>query len=536
MSFYPTLNEFLKESTSNTTTKRVSKFFVESLIIDKLHKKYPEKYGLPKNDTIKQIINNKIGVSNEEFEFDVKDILSNKNVIKNIVDVLNKFELDDKSFNFVFSRQDGGISDTYPTLIFKLNGEDKKIKFSGYLIGENGTPTIFKEGMVVYFFQSEYDYKPFSTNDVDEYHIFMNKIIHDFEEQNFDGIEIIDMDKILDVLKSKKSKLNTSFLNSIFTALSIANKLKKTKFKTWEIHKDKYFDKLKSDAAIDLGFKSNAIDKWNPMDLILIKPNSKNEIEKIWKEAKDYKDQESKLATYNSIFVNDLNSTNDDELIFAVSLKESISRSGRAKSFLSEGIHKKQKDQYDILPEEKKWSENKLKSEIINLRTEIYDMIYKNGLDEYFNYKIQDRINVKQDITSLFSKFKGDNKSSIIKKYGALKLVKYLMNHVSHESNIFVDLASYGMSLGKNPTFFKYVGSKDGNDFNVKTIKYEALGGVILHSDDSTTPKIEIYDSNQANSIDISYDIQIGNVINKLKLDIRMSNESQIGIEIKGLK
>ena len=516
MSFYPKL--LLEDEKNLNITKRLyNKGAGNVFLLKELEKKFSIKYHFINGRRIL----NRIKVSTDELVEDVKTVINdyNLNIDINSIKILPP------------GKAAGGISDKYPTLCFNLDGELFKVKFSGALPGEKLTQTLaaFKEGMVVYFFNTLESYAAFSKKSPSQketkYFELVEKIKKDIEINDIKGLEIKNVTQILDALEGESNNFNISFLNDIFNAMSIANKLKESLYSSWEIHKDSFFSDLKFRAAKDLKFLKS--DKWNPMDIILIKPESKQKILKIWADAKNEDNLEQKAHIYNSTFVNNLDIIDKNRSILGISLKETQARGGKGKSYLDSINSTKQ--HYNITVEERKWDKLKLLDKIIEIRNEIPSLLEKNNISDTFIYAVEKPLD-------------GFNKTDLaLGKYAALKMLKYLIEQTTLENNIFINIAAYSLSLGKNPTFFKYVGKASGNPDDVKIIKYEENGGLTLYDirtgdSENNTGKIIIKDSNNNKGIYINYDVIIGDKINSVKLVIRTAGSVQVFIEIEKIE
>jgi ankyrin repeat protein len=514
MSFYPRLFEASKKVDAD---RLYNKGAGNVFLLKELEKKFPDKYHFKTGKRIE----NRSKVSTDDLIKDVKTIISDHdlNADASLIKTLPP------------GKATGGISDKYPTLCFTLDDKQYKVKFSGALSGEklSGTSTIFKEGMVVYFFNTKETYSAFSKRSQEKengYFELIEKIQEDIEQNKIEGLEESDITKILDSLKGESNVFNLDFLNSIFTAMSIGNKLKE-QFPDFEICRDKFFSEIKSEAASNLGFKSTFSDKWNPMDILLIKSGKKQELLDIWEEAKEEENHELKLGKYNSVFLDELNSKNEKSIALAISLKEERARGGKGKSYLDSIETLREK--YNLTKEEISWSKAKLLSKIVEIRREIEPLLEENEISDIFKYAVEDPIT-------------GFNKSlSVRSKYGCMKMLKYLLEKTTLKNNVFVDLAAYSLSLGKNPTFFKYVGNKDGDISKVKITKFEEKGGVLLYDIkanvvDDYDGKIMIRDSNSNAGIEINYYIVVASIVYAIKLIIRTAGSTQVFIEIEKIK
>lgn len=251
--FYPRLFEASKKSNPDRLyNKGTGNVFLLKKLVEEFGDKYTFKTG--------KRIENRAKVSHEELMDDVQF-------------VVDKYELDVTSISMMPpGKRDGGLSDKYYTLSFIIDGELAKAKFSGVSTGEQlkQTPTVFKEGLVCYFFSTEEVYEAFSKRSPKQkeegYNSLINSMITDITKNGIQGIEEKDKTKILDLLEGEVEKMNLDILNSIFNAMSIGNALKTAadgRFikEKWEIYRDDFFNRIKSEAAQSIGFSSKAVDK-----------------------------------------------------------------------------------------------------------------------------------------------------------------------------------------------------------------------------------------------------------------------------------
>lgn len=505
MSFYPRLFEEAKSKNTD--------------ILRTLAEKFPLKYGY---DTGKRLENkNKISV--DELQKDFTDVVKQFN--GNIVDI-------------VYPGEKGSISGKFPTFIFILDEKEYKFKFAGVSAGKQmtQTPTIFKEGLVVYFLQSKKEYEPFRKTDVKgkdaSYTQILTDIIEEIEsygETGIKGLNKKDSDYIIRILKQEIQKYNLKFINGVFTALSIAKRIKQTKFANWEVYRDDFFNKIKAQAAKGIGFAANAVDKWNPMDIMLLKPGTQPDLLKQWEAADKKETEQLKLGDYNNIFVDSLDTDNPNSIALGISLKEKTAQGGKGKSYIQR--IEKISDRYNLTKDEQKWPAEKLMEEIIKQRKRIPELISKLDEAEFFNYHSDGEVT-------------GFNIPDAAKaKYGSLKLLLYLLEKVP-ENNMFINLAAYSLSLGQNPTFFKFQGDPTGDPSKVHVYKFEQLGGVSLYNKahEDFDGKIHIIDNNNNAGVDIRYLIVAGSILYNVIITIRSNQGTrvektiQVNIEVQQLK
>jgi len=511
MSFYPRLFEE-KESQHGRTFLR-----------DKLVDEFKDKYI---HHSRESRIKNKTKIPIEQLVDDIKFIAKkyNLNIDLNSIKILEPMQGAEHKLD---------VSSMYKSVMFKINGKYKNIVFAG--AGEGGQTTrtyaVFKEGLTIYFIKSKYKYEPFSKNSTEEYTKLFQSLIDDIEKNKIQGVNDTDVKSIINTLKNEIGSYNQSILNNIFNAMSIGNKLRETQFSNWDTYRNEFFNKIKKEAATDLNFKGDEIDKWCPMDFILIKPgnDTKEKIEKQWDIAKNKETEILKIGDYNNIFVDNLNTHNDNELILAISLKEENSQHGWGKSYLRR--IEKVKDNYNLTSEEQKWSTEKLMSEIVNERKKAPQLISALHESEFYSYDLENPIDG----------FK--NADAAKAKYGSLKLLNYLLSKIPEE-NLFINLATYTLGLGKNPPFFIFEGNESGNSSTVEITKRKQTGGASLYNvvTKDHDGKIHIKDSNSSAGIEITYFIEIEEELNKVDMYIRTTTgikskaNMQVNIAVRKIK
>jgi len=486
-----------------------------SFVIKELLKRFPEKYKeTSKYDRIKNLKN----ISIDEFKKDIEDILNDSGLEFNNIEVIppgRKLSLKAKS-------------DKYNTIHINLKDPTRKdfgIVLTG-LSGINTTSTVFKEGMVCYFFSTEKIYSPFKKNKNEEnYYIFLENIIEDIEINNIKGVEEKEVIEILNFLKNKlEEEYDLDFLNSIFNSMSIGNWLRNSKFFDYEIHRDKIFKDIKRTGSYIANIPE---DKWCPMDIILIKRGGEQQIREILDKVKSENNKDKALSIINGIFISDINSLPNDSkhLCLAISLKEQYSKHGKAKSYIN--VLNVKNEYYNLTTGEKSIKDNeKILEEIIKIRKWIRDNADKN----IFDYKIGGK-----DINN----FEGKN---YLAKYASLKMIKFFIEHFKDNPNVFSDIVSYGLSLLLNPVFFKLTGNIYGDEKLVKYEKFEEKGNVTLCDipDISYDKKIWIIDNPKNSGIQLVYWVLIMDKLFYVEISIRSSSgegrASQITIEIDKLK
>jgi hypothetical protein len=509
--FYPSLNE--------VDSKLYTKGTGNTFLLREVAKKYPAKYKYSTGKRIENIAK----TSDDQF-------------VKDFTEVSDEFnlDLDKSSMRLVYPGQPGAVSGKFPGLLYTLDGNKYGVKYSGVSSGGQmtQTPTVFKEGLVVYFFQTEEEYEPFKKIGKEEekkanYFNTIEKIVKDITDNRIKGMDEKDTDYILRTLTQEGDKYNLLFVNSIFNAMSIGKKLKETNFSDWEIYRDKFFTDIKKEAAKGIGFAANAVDKWNPMDMMLVKPGKKQEILDRWTEAAQKETEQLKLGDYNNIFADDLETENQNILALAISLKEQTAQGGKGKSYISK--HETVSDRYNLTKEEQTWTPERFMTEIINQRNKIPTNISKLKEADSFNYRLEGTVEGFSDSTAAKA------------KYGSLKMLNYLLEKVA-EDNMFISLAAYSLSLGQNPAFFKFQGNKDGDPNKVKIHKFPQNGGVSLYNKayEDYDGKIFIKDGNNNAGLEIKYYIVTAEILYSVVIQIRVNQGTrrtdksiQVNIEVQ---
>jgi hypothetical protein len=503
MKFYPLLEDVRKGSESKT-------------VRDELIKKFPKKYM---THSAGNRVKNSGKVSSSEFSKDIEEVLGDLDLEFSKIEIIPPGR----------GNNSKSQSDSYDTVHIELTDSARK-EFGLILASLSGgtkTSTIFKEGMVCFFASSQNQYEPFKKESIEKisnYFQLMEKIYNEIDQVGIIGLEKKDIKEIKEFLKNKSADYDLNTLNSIFNAMSIGNWIRNSEFRDWEIHRDKLFSDIKKS-----GGKITKIpeDKWNPMDIILIRQEKEDIVKSTISEVNSEKNRDKALSKLNRLFANNLDNKDPNTYCLAVSLKEAESQHGRAKSYI-DSLDVSDKTHYNLSDDEKSWrgKDQKILDEIIKLREDIQ----KNADLEVFDYRIGGK-----DI----SQFTGANP---LAKYGALKMTKFFIDYTRDNSDIFANLASYGLSLGVNPTFFKLVGSIDGDYKKVKDEKFEAEGGVVLYDlpDISYDKKIWIIDNPGNSGIQLVYWVMFAGWIYYVQIQIRSSKGpnqiTQVDVEIEKFK
>lgn len=509
MSFYPRLLE------------KIDKLNTVGSIRNKILAEFPEKYSIHSKDTR---LKNKGVVTIDELVNDFKEVIKkyNINVDPTTIKILEPKE----------GEEGLDISSKFKSISFNLNGTEKNLVFSdsNYRGKTTRTTTEFKEGLAIFFFETDdidNQYKPFNIKDKNEaeYKKLLGLLIKDIGTKGIKGVEQSEIDSIVAELAKDIANFNEKILLSIFNAMAVGKKLKTTEYKDWIPYRNNaLFKKIKEEAATSLGFTKKEVDKWCPMDFILVKPGQESKVLETWNKAKEKQTEEFKIGDYNSIFVEDLKSYDDSKIILGISLKESKSQAGWGKGYLrkSETV----KDKYDLTKEELTWDNNRFLQGIIDERKKVDINISQIKEAHLYKYAKEDPIDG----------FKKVNSAKI--KYASLKLLNYLLTKVSQD-NLFINgLLSYSMGLGKNPTFFIFTGDDTGNPEKVDITKREQNGGVSIYniSNKNIDGRILIKDSNSATGIEITYFAKICGELNKIRVYIRKPTTMSSNVSVAIMK
>ena len=197
-------------------------------------------------------------------------------------------------------------------------------------------------------------------------------------------------------------------------------------------------------------------DKWNPGDIYI--------------EIKEPKEIPNNLEDLNGLFVNNWGEKDND--LVSISLKESSSQPGRAKSYFKNftGEDGSLRDQeYNLTKDELEWDINTLKQNAQSQQDKFVKAVQGKG------------IKISGDG---WDKLPEDEKQ-LKATYGSFKLMNFLLNNSKRDNprDAILDLVSYGLSLsGVNPTFFKLRGTNDGSIAGDPT-KFPA-GSTTSHGED----------------------------------------------------
>ncbi|MEG1362993.1 MAG: hypothetical protein RSC92_00900 [Clostridia bacterium] len=313
--------------------------------------KYPNHYQ--KTSTNKKI-KNLLGISTDEFIEHIKTIYPNIDI--NII---------------THKRSEGGISDTFPTVIY----QNEKICLTGKKMSKSiGSDVIIKEGLVCYFYTTKIKYN------LDDFSGFkatlksLNTILNDINENAFECISNEDLLYIKSVIIQYINLNETDLckrMKNILNAFSIADNLRKSYYKKdgWRVDKNVLFKHIKQQGSKLSNLRT---DKWNPMDIMLYKSNSKSIIQKTY----------NTLNDINNIFVNDIFNPTKDEYVLGISLKEENAQYGKGKGYLNIIKNKFELGEYNLNTEELNYIKNNYTSKIMKFLI-IYKKV-KNIIHQHY--------------------------------------------------------------------------------------------------------------------------------------------------------
>ena len=282
------------------------------------------------------------------------------------------------------------------------------------------------------------DLKPFNKETLESNIDLLQKAIENSSFTN--GMDVRSINSINSLIKVISNSDIKNFPNNKFKNLnnpySIALKIKST-YPDEKIIRDGIFNEIRAKGQELCKIPA---DKWNPGD--------------IYVQLNDVKEIPNNLTELNNLFVNEWGSKNHS--LVSISLKESSSQPGRAKSYFSNftNIDGKLRDQeYNLSKEEIGWDLNtltqKTKEQQQKLLATLKDKKIKLTGDGWNNLP--------------------ENETTLRAKYGSYKLLNFLFDNsdIKDPRKNILALVSYGLSLsGVNPTFFKLKGTDDGSEAN----------------------------------------------------------------------
>ena len=336
---------------------------------------------------------------------------------------------------------------------------DKKYRIFVKGLGKSpfDTDTDQKEGLVIFMYNilnAGENLKPFNKENLESNVEILNKSID--SSSLTEGID----NKALGAIKSLLTALNNSDLD----------KFPVNKFKNFnnpysialKINQDYSGEKIIRDGAFNearaMGQQLCKIpaDKWNPGD-IYIEINPPGEMP-------------NSLESLNGLFVNDWGSKDSD--LVSISLKESSSQPGRAKSYFKNftTLDGNLRDQeYNLTKDELEWDLDTLQQNVKVQQDKFVKLVQGKG------------IKLSGDGWDKLL----DDEKQLKATYGSFKLINFLLDNSERTNprDAILDLVSYGLSLsGVNPTFFKLRGTNDGSAAN-DPVKFPAGSTTSLNED-----------------------------------------------------
>ncbi len=397
-----------------------------------------------------------------------------------------------------FSNKDAG-----PYFYVTVGDKEYRIFVKGLGKSPFDTDTDQKEGLVILMYNilnAGENLKPFNKETLSSNVDILNNSI-----SNSSLTEGIDS-KSLSVIKQLLSALNNSDLEkfpvnkfkSFNNPYSIALKINKD-YPGEKIIRDGVFNEVR---AMGQQLCKIPADKWNPGDIYI--------------EIKTPGSIPDTLEDLNGLFVNNWGDKDND--LVSISLKESTSQPGRAKSYFEtiagEGSTIRN-NKYNLNQEELEWDINTLKQNAQSQQDKFVETVEGKG------------IKLSGDG---WDKMPEDEKQ-LLSTYGAFKLINFLLDNAKTNDprEAILALISYGLSLsGVNPTYFKLRGTNDGSAAS-DPVKYPA-GSTTSHAEDP-----EIVNSSRAGGFVLKTVINTveGDKVvdtNKYKHAFRTSGGKQISI------
>lgn len=221
-------------------------------------------------------------------------------------------------------------------------------------------------------------------------------------------------------------------------------------------NKDELFTQIRNVGATITNLPA---DKWCPGDVYFIRKGSDGRIKQVLAQASKEEKKEVALTMLNNMFspIPSFKQKVDKQHdIVAVSLKQSSAQGGKLKSAFQqyEGTPK----DYNILPEEMKYKEARIKAEIVGIRNIVQKAVGAEKTTKY-DYKPCDLKSIK-DMKILMGKF------------GAYKALNFILTKIAKKGDklddALVGLTAYGFGIVKkgdtpiNPPFLKLVANAKG--------------------------------------------------------------------------
>ena len=381
--------------------------------------------------------------------------------------------------------------------------------------GSKQTSTHFKEILACYFVKTKNHDIVTKENWSERIDFIINEL-----KSNISGLFVdpTQLQAELSFLDNNSEDYNVGIRDAINNALSAGASIA-SKYSNWNVHRDNFFDEVKSAGSSASGLHP---DKWCPMDIMLVRPGSNGEIKKAINASMSASETIEKLGLINNIFEKDWGAQKLP--IVGISLKEQKAQGGKAKGALPQSGT--EIDQYNITNQEVgQWKKDpSVTVQMVDqYRQEIHKLV--SSSKDLFS---SDKRNGKFE---LWADRKDAESKKALDKYGASKMALYLMNKAKSE-NIFLRLVQYGMSLGSNPAFFKVIGDKKGGNAYIDNFPPE--GGVNFYE---PREPIEVYEVSSYAGIDFSYKVVFKGDVYQVVCACRANSKSsvQVTLELKKL-
>ena len=459
-------------------------------------------YGAHSQDGRMFVLGNK---GSEQVVLDLKKFFGDENMEHVIIDPGSK------PINVI--RPNIEYSDTYPTIEYKLSS-DKDWKFvtlSSTKPDSTKVSTHFKEILVCVYSKKDNDFTPLTK---ENYHAQIEKLL---DRMNGDlegrGIyvgkhslaaEIGFLENALD--KSWNKGIQESINNAKSSGRVIAEA-----YNNYSVHRAKLFSEVKRAG----GYAAERVsDKWCPMDIMLVKPSALKSLDFLISDAVASRSPVERLGKINRLF--EYKWGGKKKPIVGISLKEQQARHGKAKGALPKAGDIVKEYNVDTKDEEL------FKTDI---NAGLKDLNMRRG---YLAEMLREKSNMFKPGKNDQSSTTWTNKKDAFDKFAAIKMAAWLTSQADLGSNIFLEMAEYGLSLGKNPAFFKIMGNKKGGGATIEL--YPNLAGVSFVSDKEP---ILVTDRNSAKGIYFEYNIDFRDAVYYVKLHVRRNTKASIQVTLE---
>ena len=365
--------------------------------------------------------------------------------------------------NYIIGNNNFDNKDAGPAFNITIGDITYTIRIKGLGSSPFDTDTDQKEGLVILMYnilKSNKNLQPFNSDTLSS-----NVDILIDSTDLTEGMDAKSKNAVASYLKILNSSDLTNFpankLKNLNNPYSIALKLIED-YPGEKIIRNELFDQIRAKGQELCKIPA---DKWNPGD-IYIEINNPGNIP-------------NDLEELNGLFVNKWGSKDND--LVSISLKESVSQPGRAKSYFANfkgGDGKLRDKEYNLSKDELNWDLETTKENTEIQQDKFVDLVKEKGIKltgDGWN-------KVPEDLKALKA------------TYGSFKLINFLLDNSKRDNprDAILDLVSYGLSLsGVNPTFFKLRGTNDGSPSSDPTTF--PAGSTTSHGDDP-----EIFNSSKA--------------------------------------